>query len=197
MNWCAKIRGSGATSSWTSTRPAKPRSWSAATPASTLIGSQPIVEYLDETVDKMPMIHGNAALRAEIRRLVAWFDEKLYREAVEPLMNERMRKRLVSKESPDTRVLRDAMRIANGHLDYIDYLLDHRRWLAGPGLSLADFTAAAHLSVIDYLGALDWRGHKQTKDWYSVMKSRPCFRPLLGERMEVIVPPAHYDKVDF
>ncbi len=51
--------------------------------------------------------------------------------------------------------------------------------------------------MIDYLGALDWRGHKQTKDWYAVMKSRPCFRPLLGERMEVIVPPAHYDKVDF
>jgi glutathione S-transferase len=51
--------------------------------------------------------------------------------------------------------------------------------------------------VIDYLGALDWRGHKQTKDWYAVMKSRPGFRPLLGERMEVIVPPQHYDKVDF
>jgi glutathione S-transferase len=162
-----------------------------------LIGSQAIVEYFEETVDKMPMIHGNAVMRAEIRRLAMWFDEKLYREVVEPLMNERMRKRLVSRESPDTRVLREAMRIANGHLDYVDYLLDHRRWLAGPGLSLADFTAAAHLSVIDYLGALDWRGHKPTKDWYSVMKSRPCFRPLLGERMEVIVPPAHYDKVDF
>ena len=108
-----------------------------------------------------------------------------------------MRKRLVSRESPDTRILREAMRIASEHLDYVDYLLDHRRWLAGPGLSLADFTAAAHFSVIDYLGALDWRGHKQTKDWYAVMKSRPAFRPLLGERMEVIVPPAHYDKVDF
>ena len=162
----------------------------------TLIGSQPIVEYFDETVDRMPMIHGNAALRAEIRRMTEWFDIKLYREAVEPLMNERMRKRLVSRESPDTRVLREAMRTASEHLDYLDYLLDHRRWLAGPGLSLADFTAAAHLSVIDYLGALDWRGHKQTKDWYAVMKSRPCFRPLLGERMEVIVPPGHYDKVD-
>ena len=62
---------------------------------------------------------------------------------------------------------------------------------------LADFTAAAHLSVIDYLGALDWRGHQQTKDWYAVMKSRPSFRPLLSERMEVIMPPAHYDKPDF
>jgi glutathione S-transferase len=162
-----------------------------------LIGSQPIAEYFEETVDKAPMIHGDSAQRAEIRRLTEWFDEKLYREVVEPLMGERMRKRLVSKESPDTRVLREAMKTANNHLDYLDYLLDHRRWLAGPALSLADFTAAAHLSVIDYLGAVDWRGHKQTKDWYSVMKSRPAFRPLLGERMEVIVPPQHYDKVDF
>ena len=69
------------------------------------------------------------------------------------------------------------MRVANGHLDYIDYLLDHRRWLAGAGLSLADFTAAAHLSVVDYLGALDWRGHKQTKDWYAVMKIAPRLPP--------------------
>jgi glutathione S-transferase len=163
----------------------------------TLIGSQPIAEYFEETIDKVPMIHGDAAQRAEIRRLTAWFDEKLFREVVEPLMGERMRKRLVSKESPDTRVLREAMKTGNNHLDYLDYLLDHRRWLAGPALSLADFSAAAHLSVIDYLGAVDWRGHKQTKDWYSVMKSRPAFRPLLGERMEVIVPPQHYDKVDF
>jgi glutathione S-transferase len=162
-----------------------------------LLGSQPICEYFDETNAKMPMIHGNAVLRAEIRRLTEWFDEKFFREVGEPLMHERLRKRLVSNDSPDTRVLREAMRIANGHLDYMDYLLDHRRWLAGAGLSLADFTAAAHLSVVDYLGALDWRGHKQTKDWYAVMKSRPAFRPLLGERMEVIVPPAHYDKVDF
>ena len=149
----------------------------------TLIGSQPIVEYFDETVDRMPMIHGNAALRAEIRRMTEWFDIKLYREAVEPLMNERMRKRLVNRESPDTRILREAMRIASEHLDYLDYLLDHRRWLAGPGLSLADFTAAAHLSVIDYLGALDWRGHKQTKDWYAVMKSRPVL-PAAARRAD-------------
>jgi glutathione S-transferase len=163
----------------------------------TLIGSQPIAEYFEETVERSPLIVGDAAMRAEIRRLVEWFDEKLFREVVEPLMAERMRKRLVNKESPDTRVLRDSMRIGNNHLDYLDYLLDHRRWVAGPVISLADLTAAAHLSVIDYLGALDWRGHKQTKDWYAVMKSRPSFRPLLGERMDVIVPPQHYDKVDF
>jgi glutathione S-transferase len=162
-----------------------------------LIGSQPIVEYFEETVEKAPMLDGNARARAEVRRLVQFIDERLYGDVVAPLMHERMMKRLVSRQAPDTGALRQAMRVGNNYIDYLDYLLDNRRWLAGNSLSLADFTAAAHLSVIDYLGALDWRGHQQSKDWYSVMKSRPCFRPLLGERMENIAPPTHYDKVDF
>ncbi|HZF94160.1 MAG TPA: glutathione S-transferase family protein [Allosphingosinicella sp.] len=162
-----------------------------------LIDSGAICEYFEETIQKSPMIPGTAVNRAEVRRLVAWLDDSLYREVVGPMMEERMKKRLVSRDPPDTRVLREAMKTANAYLDYLDYLLDHRRWLAGPVLSLADLAAAAHLSVADYLGGLDWRGHKQTTDWYAVMKSRPSFRPLLGERMEVIAPPAHYDKVDF
>ena len=112
-------------------------------------------------------------------------------------MHERMMKRLISREPPDAQQLRRAMTAIDGHLDYLDYLLDHRRWLAGPVLTLADLAAAAQLSVADYLGGIDWRGHKQTVDWYAVMKSRPSFRPLLGERMEVILPPKHYDQPDF
>jgi glutathione S-transferase len=162
-----------------------------------LIDSAAICEYFEETVERAPLIPGTSINRAEIRRLAAWFDGRMHREVVGPLMEERMRKRLVARAPPETAVLRKAMTAANGHLDYIDYLLDHRRWLAGPALTLADLAAAAQLSVADYLGGIDWRGHKQTADWYAVMKSRPSFRPLLGERMEVIMPPAHYDKVDF
>lgn len=162
-----------------------------------LSGAQTICEWAEETVEKNGMLQGSPEQRAEIRRLADWFDRKFFADVVAPLLEERMLKRLVTKASPDTVRLRDAMRAANGHLDYMDYLLDHRRWLAGPSLSLADFSAAAQLSVVDYLGALDWRGHQQSKDWYAVMKSRPCFRPLLGERMEGLAPPAHYDKVDF
>ncbi len=162
-----------------------------------LIDSRAICDYFEETVDAVPMIPGPATDRAEIRRLIAWLDEQLYDDVVGPLLEERMKKRLVKREAPDTKVLREAMKACNAHLDYLDYLLDHRRWLAGPLLTLADLAAAAHLSVADYLGGVDWRGHKQTVDWYGVMKSRPSFRPLLAERMEVITPPAHYDKVDF
>jgi glutathione S-transferase len=143
------------------------------------------------------MINGTAINRAEIRRLVAWFDEQFFADVVAPLMHERMKKRLIDRLSPDARVLREAMKLALNHLDYTDYLLDHRNWLGGATMSLADLTAAAHISVADYLGGIDWRGHEQTRRWYSGLKSRPSFRPLLSERMEVISPPQHYDKVDF
>ncbi|MDZ7588184.1 MAG: glutathione S-transferase family protein [Parasphingorhabdus sp.] len=165
--------------------------------ATILADSTAICEYLEETVEKAPMINGTAANRAEIRRLVAWFDEQFFGDVTAPMLHERMHKRLVWRQPPDAKVLREAMRRANVHLDYIDYLIDHRSWLAGAMLSLADLTCAAQISVADYLGAIDWAGHEQTRAWYAMFKSRPSFRPLLSERMEVITPPEHYEKVDF
>ncbi|MEO5597162.1 MAG: glutathione S-transferase family protein, partial [Novosphingobium sp.] len=41
-----------------------------------------------------------------------------------------------------------------------------------------------------------WSGHEQARGWYSVFKSRPSFRPLLAERMDVIQPPSHYADVN-
>ena len=163
----------------------------------TLVDSRAICEYFEETVDKNPMINGTAANRAEIRRLVALFDENFFGDVTAPLIHERMKKRLIERTPPDARVLREAMRRANNHMDYMDYLLDHRSWMAGGTLSLADIAAAAHLSVADYLGGIDWAGHEPVKRWYAGFKSRPSFRPLLSERMEVITPPTHYEKPDF
>jgi glutathione S-transferase len=108
-----------------------------------------------------------------------------------------MKKRIVLRQSPDSKALREAMKLAHEHLDYIDYLLDNRPWLAGATMSLADLAAAAQISVADYLGGLDWSNHEQAKGWYGVFKSRPSFRPLLSERMEVIQPPSHYADVNW
>lgn len=161
-----------------------------------LVDSRAICEYFEETVDKAPMINGTAANRAEIRRLVALFDENFYADVTEKLLNERMKKRIVYRQSPDSRSLREAMKLAHEHLDYIDYLIDNRPWLAGATMSLADLAAAAQISVADYLGGIDWSNHEQSRGWYSVFKSRPSFRPLLAERMDVIQPPSHYADVN-
>ena len=158
--------------------------------------SRAIAEYFEETVDRSPMINGTATGRAEIRRLVALFDENFYADVTAPLLSERMKKRIVLRQPPDSKALREAMKMAHGHLDYMDWLIDNRPWLAGSTMSMADLAAAAQISVADYLGGIDWTGHEQTRGWYAVFKSRPSFRPLLTERMDVIKPPAHYALVD-
>lgn len=162
-----------------------------------LIDSQAICEFFEETVDPFPLISGSAAARAEIRRLVAWFDQVFFGDVVAPLLHERMKKRILHRAAPDSGTLREAMKRANQHMDYIDYLLDHRSWIGGGAMSLADVAAAAHLSVADYLGGIDWDGHRPTKRWYAGIKSRPSFRPLLSERMGILTPPSHYDQPDF
>jgi len=162
----------------------------------TLIDSRAICEYFEEVSDKVPLIVGTSTTRAEIRRLVALFDENFYYDVTYPLLNERMKKRLFLRAPPDSKLLREAMKLANEHLDYMDWLIDNRPWLGGAQMSLADLAAAAQISVADYLGGIDWAGHEQTRGWYSVFKSRPSFRPLLAERMDVIQPPRHYADVN-
>lgn len=163
----------------------------------TLIDSSAICEYFEETVERTPLLGSGPIDRAETRRLVAWFDQKFYAEVGVLLLQERMYKRLVQRASPDAALLRQAGRNVETHLDYIEYLLDHRRWLGGSTFGLADIAAAAHLSVADYLNGVDWTGHGEAKQWYSAIKSRPTFRPMLSEKMEGLAPPPHYDKLDF
>lgn len=162
----------------------------------TVCDSRAICEYLEETVQNAPLLGGSATARAEIRRLVALFDENFFTDVTAPLVSEKLKKRIVYRQPPDARALREAMKLAHGHLDYIDWLVDNRSWLGGATMSLADLAAAAQISVADYLGGIDWSGHEQTRSWYSVFKSRPSFRPLLTEKMEGIVPPRHYALVD-
>ena len=93
--------------------------------------SRAICEYIEETVESTPLLSGTGATRAETRRLVALFDEELFGDVTGPLLHERMKKRLVLRQPPDSRVLREVMKLAEMHLNYIDWLVDNRPWLAG------------------------------------------------------------------
>ena len=59
--------------------------------------------------------------------------------------------------------MRAAMTNLHNHLDYIDWLAEQGNWLAGKAMSLADLAAAAHLSVTDYFGDIDWDRHPEAK----------------------------------
>jgi glutathione S-transferase len=162
-----------------------------------LAGTDAIVEYLDEVHREKLLIGINALDRAEVRRLVAWFDIKMSREVTENLVGEKMMKRMIGEGQPNSQAIRAGHANLPHHLDYIGYLVDRRRWLAGDFFSVADITAAAHLSTLDYLGDVPWEGHELAREWYARIKSRPSFRPILADHVPGLPPPKHYADLDF
>lgn len=156
-----------------------------------------ICEYLDESVPEPPLIGRQPAARAEVRRLVAWFDEKFRLEVTDNLVGEKVLKRFLGLGEPSVDAIRAGIANVHSHLEYISWLADSRNWLAGDDLSLADLAAAAHLSCLDYLGDVPWEDHPRAKEWYAKLKSRPSFRSLLKDSIPGLPPPKHYTNLDF
>jgi glutathione S-transferase len=121
-----------------------------------LCESRAILDYLEEAYPEPTLIGSEAAERAEVRRLLQWFDRKFEFEVGGFILHEKMEKRLLGLGAPELANLRQGREGLKNHLYYMDGLLQGREWLAGRRLSLADFAAAAHLSVIDYFGDVPW-----------------------------------------
>ncbi|MGN6669995.1 MAG: glutathione S-transferase family protein [Candidatus Nucleicultricaceae bacterium] len=156
-----------------------------------------ICEYLDEAYNTSSLIGETIAERAESRRLSAWIDESLYDNVVVKIVYEKLFKRYFEKQHPDSAEIRAGVTALHDYLGYITWLIDRRYWLAGERLSLADITAAAHLSTLDYLSHIPWDDYPEIKEWYCRLKSRPSFRPLLLDQMPGVHPPKHYWDLDF
>ena len=165
-------------------------------------GANIIAEFLNETLS----IHGNGRGlmpaeshgRAEVRRLMSWFNDKFFAEVSGPLSSERLFKRHTHPGSPpDTDVIREARQTIPHHFSYLEYVLRARKWVAGDFLTYADLAAAAHVSIVDYLGHAPWRENHATKAWYTRLKTRPSFGSLLKEKVSGIHPPANYAELQF
>ena len=162
-----------------------------------LSGSDTISEYIDEVFPKPPLFGLNPLQKAETRRLVYWFDHKFNLEVTNNLIEEKIMKRFLGQGEPHSGAVRAGLSNIHIHLDYIGYLVEKRTWLSGEELSIADLTAAAHLSIIDYLGDVPWEKHEAAKNWYARIKSRPSFRPILKDHIPGIPPAKHYKNLDF
>jgi glutathione S-transferase len=165
-------------------------------------GVEALGEYLEETRNGSgSLIQGNAKARAEVRRLVGWFDTKFYAEVAEPVLTEKVVRRFMPKDlgggSPEMTRVRKGFDLLKAHLDYIGKLADGRNWLAGDHLSLADLAGAAHLSAIDYIGDVPWADFPSAKAWFQRLKSRPSYRPLLTDSVRGMPAAQSYTDLDF
>ncbi len=162
-----------------------------------ICGSYAISEYFNEVYDSKAIFGKTVAERAEVRRIIAWFDNKFNAEVTRNLLFEKIFKRFLGRGGPSSEAIRAGKENLRFHLDYIGYLAERRTWLAGDRFTLADIAAAAQISVIDYIGDIDWSYNAPAKEWYSLMKSRPSFRTILQERTVGIRPPDYYEDPDF
>ncbi|MEM6729895.1 MAG: glutathione S-transferase family protein, partial [Pseudomonadota bacterium] len=162
-----------------------------------LTESAPICEYLEEAYPAPSLLPSARDARYEVRRLVSWFDDKFHNEVTSKLLYERVNKKLMGRGYPDSTNVKAGAKAIKYHLDYMTWLLDHRRWLAGDVMTLADFAAAAHLSSLDYISDVDWNRSQVVKDWYAKIKSRPAFRSILADVVPSFPPPRHYADLDF
>jgi len=159
--------------------------------------SAAICEYIEETRPTPALMPADPAGRLEVRRLVTWFDDKFHHEVTSKLLYERVNKKVMKQGYPDSGNVKSGARAIKYHLDYLAWLLDHRRWLAGDVMTLADFAAAAHLSALDYTSDVDWNRSEAVKDWYAKIKSRPAFRSILADAVPGLPPSRQYADLDF
>ncbi len=168
-------------------------------------GASVLAEFFDETVGILKrekrLLPDDPFKRAEVRRLMDWFLLKLESEVTRPLVRERVYKLFLRPEqgggAPDSKALRTARANIRQHMKYVSWLAGTRPNLGGDSVSYADMAAAASLSILDYLGEIDWNTAPQARDWYQRMKSRPSFRPLLADRVRGVTPVSHYADLDF
>lgn len=163
----------------------------------TLANSQVICEYLEEVYPEVNLIGFDPVQRAETRRLVSWFDVKFNKEVTQNLVEEKLMKRYLKLGEPHGPSIRAGHANIHYHLDYIGFLTEKREWLAGDYFSLADISAAAHLSAVDYVGGVPWEEHEAAREWYAKIKSRDSFKPLLEDRIPGFNPAGHYEDADF
>lgn len=170
-----------------------------------LCGASVIAEFIDETHGVLKrdrrLLAEDPFERAEVRRLVDWFLSKLEQDVTRPLVRERVHKLTMPPSrgggAPDSKAMRTARANIKEHMKYVSWLAATRSWLGADRLSYADLAGAASLSVLDYLGEINWAEAPQAKEWYQRIKSRPSFRPLLADRVRSLAPVSHYADLDF
>ncbi len=162
----------------------------------TVVGIYTIIEYLNEQYD-LKLMPKEILIRCEIRRLLYWFNKKLYFDVVKYFIEEKLIKLLTNTGSPQTEKIMLAKINLEYHLNYINQTLEQYGFLGYDKVTVSDIAAASQLSILDYFGEIIWERYPIIKNWYCIIKSRPSFYNILQDRLAGFYPPSYYIELDF
>ncbi|MDF1680476.1 glutathione S-transferase family protein [Ponticaulis sp.] len=156
-----------------------------------------IVEFLEEQYRDVKVLPMLAPDRAEARRLWRWIESRFESEINGSILAERIAQSVQRTSAPDSALLRRGAHALRGVMTYLNALCEQTSYLAGRQLTIADLSAAAHLSALDYFGDVPWDNAPDLREWYQRVKSRPCFRDVLKDYLTGTKPVPHYADLDF
>ncbi|MEM6338476.1 MAG: glutathione S-transferase family protein [Pseudomonadota bacterium] len=162
-----------------------------------LVGNYSIIEYMAEKFEDFYFMPKSTDERALVRKDIAWFNDKFYREVSKILVDEKMIRLLMHVGGPRSAFIRAAKVNLNQHFRLLSEYFEKRSHVALEKLSCADIVAASHISTVDYFGEINWDSWPLIKEWYSIIKSRPAFQTILQDRVAGFAPPLHYANLDF
>ena len=170
-----------------------------------IVDSYIIAEYLNDFENNLKndefnyfnLLGDTLEEKIEIQRLHMWFDKKFYNEITAYIIQEVFYKTFKIKKNVNSDKLAVARYNLDANIEYMEYLLTTRKWLAIEKFSLADLAAAAQISILDYLGYINWDKYLKLKNWYLVVKSKKGFRNILKDKIAGFLPSKYYRELDF
>ena len=161
-----------------------------------VIGANACVEYIKDLELRSNFFVENYKEKAEINRLIHWFEVIFKKEVFDPIIYEKVYSRIVENITPNSENIRAALQNLDFHIQYFNYLLNNKNYFIKDELTYLDFLAAANFSVLDYLGLLNLKSYENIKEWYFKVKSRPSFKTLLKDQMVGLNQHENYQKID-
>ena len=113
--------------------------------------------------------------RADIARWQCWHLAHWGKEACEPLIIERLVKKLLNLGPPDEAIVTKALACFNKEAAVLDAHLAKQPYLVGKDLTLADFTVAASLFYAAQ-GDLPLAPYAHVRDWFARVSALPCWQ---------------------
>ena len=160
------------------------------------IGANACVEYLMDLKSRPDLFVDDYREKAEINRLVHWFDVVFKKEVFDPIIYEKVFSRIVDNITPNSENIRAALNNLDFHIQYLNYLLNNKKYFIKDEITSLDFLAGANFSILDYLGFLNLNSYENIREWYFKIKSRPSFKTLLKDQIVGLNPHENYKNID-
>ena len=161
-----------------------------------VVGANACIEYVKDLEVRSKLFVDDYKEKAEINRLVHWFDVIFKKEVFDPIIYEKIFSGILDNITPNSENIRAALNNLDFHIQYFNHLLNSKNYFIKDDLTYLDFLAAANFSVLDYLGFLNLKGYENIKEWYFKIKSRPSFKTLLKDQIVGLNPHENYKIID-